>query len=367
MIENLIENDNYKYIIYDKYICPQNIDRIKFYNNEEKNNKIKALSAGYHLDKDTQKKTGGIFFFNISDNNKLIPLENENIILDYGLLDIKFSKDNYFIYSANSDYSYTIFNLKNNSNNKKYLINEKDKENEEKIKITNDVIEIDSKEQKIFLGANDGQIFIEDLSSQKNILSIPNAHDYGIWSIHLLDDNTFLSGGEDAQIKLWDFRCKNGNDGNAENKNISSNNKSYQSSINFIDNLRCDLSNNILITGSYDEKIVLFDIRNFPKELKVIKTEHSVWDMKQSLIDDKNLLLMSSIYEGFNIWEIDPVNNYNMNHILRLPITKNKDIYHGTIVYGIDIKNNNSNRNNIDILSCSFYDNLMMYWNYSKS
>ena len=40
MIEKIIENNNYKYIIYDKYICPQNIDRIKFYNNEEKNNKI---------------------------------------------------------------------------------------------------------------------------------------------------------------------------------------------------------------------------------------------------------------------------------------------------------------------------------------
>ena len=72
---------------------------------------------------------------------------------------------------------------------------------------------------------------------------------------------------------------------------------------------------------------------------------------------------MSSIYEGFNIWEIDPANNYNMKHNLRLPLTKNKDIYHGSIVYGIDIKTNN---NNIDILSCSFYDNLMMYWNYHK-
>ena len=54
-----------------------------------------------------------------------------------------------------------------------------------------------------------------------------------------------------------------------------------------------------------------------------------------------------------------------MNHILRLPVTKNENIFHGTIVYGIDIKNNNNN--SIDILSCSFYDNLMMYWNYSKN
>ena len=62
MIENLIENKDYKYIIYEKYKCNQNIDRIKFFKNETKNNKIKALSAGYHLDKETQIKTGGIFF-----------------------------------------------------------------------------------------------------------------------------------------------------------------------------------------------------------------------------------------------------------------------------------------------------------------
>jgi len=72
---------------------------------------------------------------------------------------------------------------------------------------------------------------------------------------------------------------------------------------------------------------------------------------------------MSSIYEGFNIWEIEH-NDYNIKHVLRLPVTKNKDLLHGTIVYGIDIKNKDNN--SIDILSCSFYDNLMMYWNYSK-
>ena len=360
MIENLIENDDYIYIIYDKYACNKNIDRIKYFENIEKNSQIKALSAGYHLDKETQKKTGGIFFFNISDQKKLIPIDTENILLDYGILDIKFSKNNSLIFTANSDYSYTIFNLNNNSQNKIYLDN--DNINEEKKKITNDVIEKNSKEEKIYLGANDGNIFIEDLQTSKNILKIPNAHEYGIWSIYLLDEgNIFLSGGEDAQIKIWDIRCEGGK---TDYKNINKNNKTYQSSINFIDKLKCDSTNNTLITGSYDEKMVLFDIRNFHKELKSIKTEHSIWDMKQSIINDKNLLLMASIYEGFNIWEIELNNDYNMKHILRLPVTKNKDIFHGTIVYGVDIK---SNKNDIDILSCSFYDNLMMYWNYSKN
>ena len=361
MIENLIENENYKYEIYDKYNCVQNIDRIKFYKNE-KNPKINLLSAGYNLDKDTQNKSGGIFFFQIDHNHKLIPLDKENIILDYGILDIKFSKkNNSYIFTANSDYSYTIFDLEKNSSKKNYLYNKEEKE--QKDKITNDIMELDNLEQKIIFGTNDGNLYVNDLISQKNIVNLKNAHDYGIWSIKLLDENgnenIFLTGGEDAKIKLWDIRTKC-----TENK---VNDKSYQSSINFIDILKFDLSKNTLITGSYDEKIIFFDIRYFPKELKSVKTEHSTWDIKQTSLENKNLFFIASIYEGFNIWEINNENEYKMKHVLRLPLTKDKDIFHKTIVYGVDIENSNDKKrnNSVDILSCSFYDNLMMYWKYS--
>ena len=356
MLENLIENENYKYEIYDKFTCVQNIDRIKFYKNELKNPKINLLSAGYHLDKSSQEKTGGIFFFEINPEHKLIPLNEENIFLDYGILDLKFSKNNNLLFTANSDYSYTIFDLIKNSKNKIYLYTAEEKEL--KNKITNDIIEIDKSEQKIFFGTNDGNIYVHDLNNQKNILSINKAHEYGIWSIKLLDDqNTIITGGEDAKIKIWDIRTKC----DKENK---LNDKSYQSSINYIDILNSDLSKNTLITGSYDEKIIFFDIRYFPKELSSVKTEHSVWDIKQSSLRNKNLLFISSIYEGFNIWQIDTEKNLKMKHLLRLPVSKDKDIFHKTIVYGVDIKSE-FNNNKIDILSCSFYDNLMMYWNYS--
>ena len=101
----MIENENYKYQIYDKFICEQNIDRIKFYQNEINNKKIDLLSAGYHLNKETQEKTGGLFFFEINSDNKFIPLKEENIILDYGILDLKISqKNNSNIFTANSIY-----------------------------------------------------------------------------------------------------------------------------------------------------------------------------------------------------------------------------------------------------------------------
>ena len=66
------------------------------------------------------------------------------------------------------------------------------------------------------------------------------------------------------------------------------------------------------------------------------------------------MLFISSIYEGFNIWEINQENNYDMNHVLRLPLTEEKDIFHKSIVYGVDISQNEKDN-----------DNLMMYWNYA--
>jgi hypothetical protein len=52
-----------------------------------------------------------------------------------------------------------------------------------------------------------------------------------------------------------------------------------------------------------------------------------------------------------------------MNHLLRLPVTEKENKFHKTIVYGIDIKKK-ENEEKINILSCSFYDNLIMYWDY---
>ena len=352
-IPDLLTNQNYSYTIYDKYTCTQNIDRIKFYNNLDKNEKIKALSVGYHLDPKTQIKTGGIFFFDISPSNKkLIPLETENISLDYGILDIKFSKDNSKLFTANSDYSFTIFTLNDKQfiKNKIYLIND-----DKKKSIPNDTLEISKNEEKIFFGANDGNIYINDLIKNENFLNLEKAHEYGIWSLYLLEsnENLFMSGGEDSQIKLWDLRSKSC---------VNKNNKTYQSSINHINKLKNN--ENIIITGSYDEKCVFFDIRKFPAELYSIKTEHSIWDIKQCNLNEKNLLLMASIYEGFNIWDFDnKEDGIKMNHLLRLPLTKS-DIFHKKIVYGVDIKLNQES-NSIDVLSCSFYDNLIMYWNYA--
>ena len=165
-----------------------------------------------------------------------------------------------------------------------------------------------------------------------------------------LNENMYLTGSEDCLLKLWDIR---------ENNKCISINKSHNSSINSI--IKLNFNENIILTGSYDEKINFIDLRQFKNEIKKINTNHMIWDMRQEKLKDKILIFMACSYEGFNIWDVNK--QFDMNHLLRLPVTENENKFHQTIVYGIDIKKK-ENEEKINILSCSFYDNLIMYWDY---
>ena len=337
-IENFFQDKNYKFEILDKFNIFLNIDRIKFFNNSNYNN-INAISAAYHLDNKNKLKKGGLFFFNINETYKLNLLKENNIFTDYGILDIKFNKENSKLFCANSNYTYSIYDFNTNKIDN-YLLKEKKED------LPIDIIELYNNNEKCLFGSNDGYFIYYDLIKNKEIFN-KKIHDYGIWSLFILNDNLFLSGAEDNLLKLHDIRTKN----------TISICKEYNSSINYISKL--NFNDNILFTGGYEEKILLFDIRNFPKSCKEIKTNHSIWDCKLTNYKNKNLIFMSSSYEGFNIYEID--NDLNMKHIFRMPVTEKEDIFHKTIVYGLDIINKN---NKIDVLSCSFYDNLIMHWNF---
>lgn len=348
IVKNMKKNEN-NFEILNKFICTQNIDRIKYYN-DISFPEINTLAVGYHLDKKTNTKSGGIFPFTIEeDTGVLTPIKEKTFLLDYGILDIKcISKSGkQLLYTANSDYSFSIFDFSSQTSIK-HSLNESMKE------ITCNTLEIfpqNDSDNKLILVTNDGYHHIYDINTFKKISSI-KSHEYGIWSLYILDNNTFITGSEDNSIKQWDIREP------LNNKPTAMNNKSHQSSINSITKL--NINNNILMTGSYDEKVTFFDIRNLFTEVNQVKTEHSTWDIKQTKSHSgKNLILMASIYEGFNIWEIDL--SLNMNHLLRLPVKKDQDLYHKSIVYGIDIRDK---KDCVDILSCSFYDNLIMHWKY---
>lgn len=193
------------------------------------------------------------------------------------------------------------------------------------------------------------------MNTNQNITSI-KSHEYGIWSLFVFDNNVYITGSEDNCIKVWDLRVDD------KTKCVGVNNKSFNSSINVINRLNALHNDNILFIGSYDEKVVFVDVRNINNDIKQIRTGHSLWDYREVRNPknaNENLIFMACIYEGINIYSIDNMKcEFDLKHEVSLPLNPK---YHNSIVYGIDTYNNDKS---INVLSCSFYDNTILNWNY---
>lgn len=76
-----------------------------------------------------------------------------------------------------------------------------------------------------------------------------------------MDLNTVASGAEDSLLKIWDIRT------DSKSQNL---NKSHGNGIVFVN--ASEKNENVLLTGSYDEYLRAFDIRNFSEPVM----EHKV-------------------------------------------------------------------------------------------
>ena len=82
------------------------------------------------------------------------------------------------------------------------------------------------------------------------------------------------------------------------------------------------------------------------------KINGTVWDCKQTILNKTRLLYISCIYDGFKVYaesqgKLEEIINFQE---------------HKTIVYGVDVQNKG---NRVDVVSCSFYDNLICFWDSS--
>jgi len=122
---------------------------------------------------------------------------------------------------------------------------------------------LNSDEAELYSGLKGGMIVLWDIYNQKVKINL-QGHSTLITSMSIYRNNNIpcvlASASADGKIKLWDLRLNNSDNKNI--KNLITNDKSYNSSINYIDRYKFDLSNNIIITGSYDEKIIFFVKKN---------------------------------------------------------------------------------------------------------
>lgn len=155
-------------------------------------------------------------------------------------------------------------------------------------------------------------------------------------------------GGDDCRMNIWDVRInEEGTYGSSKMQSISRN-AGVTSFLNHKENM--------LLVGSYDEHLCLYDLRNLKRSIDEINLNGGIWRIKQSPIDN-DILLVACMYQNFSIVECSTsqglkcIGEYNE---------------HKSICYGCDWSYHSDDEFQF-FATCSFYDHRLSLCRFKKS
>lgn len=168
------------------------------------------------------------------------------------------------------------------------------------------------------------------------------AHDFEAWisSFNQHNSDTVFSGGDDSLFKVWDLRS---------DMTTAVASKAHESGVTSISSH--PTKENILVTGSYDEMIRVWDNRSYKAPISSINTGGGVWRLKWK--PDGAYLLSACMYNGFHIY------NFESETLCHVEEYKG----HKSIAYGADWSGIRSLSGDI-IGTCSFYDHSYHLWDF---
>ena len=181
------------------------------------------------------------------------------------------------------------------------------------------------------------------------IVTVLTGHSYEAWTCCFSkhDPNLLYSGGDDCVFNFYDLRMDNKGP-------VKKNSKSHLMGVTaMLSNSQASCEREWeLWTGSYDETVRLWDVRNVRGEVGSVGVGGGVWRIKQR----GNRLLVGAMHDGFKVIEgQDIVEEYNE---------------HESLAYGADwVKGMEVNVDNVAhdvIATCSFYDHLLKVWSVAR-
>ncbi|XP_055951630.1 diphthine methyltransferase-like [Argiope bruennichi] len=189
--------------------------------------------------------------------------------------------------------------------------------------------------------------------SELSLLESWNAHGFESWIVAFdySHPNVVYSGGDDCRLKGWDLR------------NVSSAtfiNKSHSMGVTAIS--KSKLNEHLLVTGSYDENVFLWDVRSMKIPISEISLNGGIWRLKWHP-QNPSFLLSASMHNGFHVLSIE-------DGALKEKAHYNK---HESLAYGVDwrLQSNETGETTASdtercvsslVASCSFYDKLLHIW-----
>jgi len=196
------------------------------------------------------------------------------------------------------------------------------------------------------LAVSDSQGAVTVLAVEGEVLTvlarIP-AHSFEAWTtcFNKHNNNLFYSGGDDCVLKLHDLR---------QEHSVRTNRRSHRMGVTSMLTDRQD--ENRLWTGSYDEELRQWDVRNCKQEVESLPVGGGVWRIKQSPTTSSTLLL-ATMHDGFKtVTDMKIASEYRE---------------HDSLAYGADwVPGVVTQGKTLNIAAtCSFYDHLLRVWSVS--
>lgn len=202
----------------------------------------------------------------------------------------------------------------------------------------------------ITVGLSNGSVSIVSLHESKlEIQEEWKAHDFELWTtcFDIHQPNLVYTGSDDCKFSCWDLR-------ESPPHMAFQSSKVHKMGVCCIEKSPHD--QNILLTGSYDEFLRIWDIRSISKPVNKtsVNLGGGVWRVKHHLFIP-GLVLAACMHNGFAIVTIKG----DKAEVLE---TYKK---HDSLAYGADWQNgeaNNRGGTKPVVATCSFYDKLVRVW-----
>ncbi|TPX49042.1 hypothetical protein SeLEV6574_g01712 [Synchytrium endobioticum] len=195
--------------------------------------------------------------------------------------------------------------------------------------------------KRVYSSVSDGRISVLDLTNDLIPIWSTKAHEYEAWCVSGDGENLVYSGGDDAMLYGWDLRS-----GSSTFRN-----KSHLMGVTYILPHPSQTHPHILMTGSYDEYLRIFDVRkpSTPLYEEVLLEGGGVWKLKPNKLEnDTYRVLAACMHAGVTVFDVDS----------DLNVIKGDQVYkgHKSFVYGVDWYGDEGG------VSCAFEDNSVHVW-----